>query len=157
MNTKNTAARKLFIGADIFTLKQVDVDDNHVRKDKENRIEVKATLVTPKVIHVNEVKGVKGMGGQDIIIVNGGENKISIPANYQFVEDAKNFDIEKSNESRPQFFADHKSAVEIANAHNTGELIRLQIIKEDLESQIKALKDVINANVAQSGLYSNED
>lgn len=158
MSNKNIAARKLFIGARVFTLVSADVDASHKNKGKDLRIETKATFLTPKVVLVNEVKGVKGAGSVDTIIVNGGgEGKLTLPANYEFIENSGGFDLSKHSDVAPAWFSDYEAVADLCNSANEGEMIRLKAIKSDLESQIGFLEAAMSANNGNREAYKVED
>lgn len=145
-SNKNDAARRLFLGSKVWTLVKTDVDSNHKAKDKDCRIEVKATMFMPRGIEVNELKSTTGAGGKQIIVVNGGANEIRIPHNYQLIDEVRKFKSEENTETNPSYFDVLNAAVGVANAHNEGEIIRLTLIIDDAIAQRNCIKEAVKAN-----------
>jgi hypothetical protein len=155
-NKKNNAARVLFVGAKVFNLVSAKVDAGHKAKGSELRIEIPAMIHTTKCTVVNEVKLQKGPGGMDLLHVNGGPDKVTIPCNYEFGSDKTAFESSKVEEGNPVFFASFADACNIANAANEAELIRLKLIRDDLNAQINAISSAMKANEDAKQLH-NED
>jgi hypothetical protein len=156
MTNKNTAAKFLYPTAVIFMLVAGNIDAMHNEKSATMRLAEKATFLTVKPIKVNEVKLTTVEGGIDVLVVNGGPGKISIPVNYKFAQDLHEFNSEE-NESSPIYFSDYKSALSIANAHNEGNRIKLRTIAKDLADQIACVSDIIAVNADNAAKYNDED
>jgi len=154
MKNNKKVAQRLFAGATIFNLVSKPVDANHKAKDKKLRIEKLAIICMPKALVVNEVKLTHAPGGAEILIVNGGDNKVAFPSNYKFVEDGGKFDFETEPDA---YFPSYEEAINIANAANESEIARLTEIRNDLNNQIKCLTDANKANIAALPLYEEEE
>ena len=155
---KNKAARQLFVGAAVHNLFAMPAVENYKStREKDLQIVVPITAVHINTTVVNEIKLLNGPGSQPILVVNGGSKKLEIPANSEFVNDVRQFKFESAEESPKVYLSSHKTACDIAEAQNNGEIIRIDAIITELETAKKMLKDINSANRIASAAYPEDE
>lgn len=140
-------------GRSIHTIETAKVDLSHGNKPEELQIKTPATLATIKSVTVNTMRLMKVEGGIEVVVINGGEREVKIGAAEKLIKKSSDY---ISEHNKPQWFGNHKTAVELCNVSNRGEINRLESIKNDLENQITALKDINSANERMLAAFSED-
>lgn len=150
-NKKFEGYRGIMAGDPVFTTMTNPLDLNHGDKPKNLRIEVPATHASIKTVIVNEMKYKALEGGVEAIIINGGEKGNPVlHAGGAFIRSLS--DVEGEEDSK-KWFADYEVANSICKAINDSEITRLTVILKDIESQIKALREINATNEAVAANY----
>ncbi len=142
----------LFPGNTVFAILTSQLDKDHDSKAAGERVEVPAIMATSKKLVVNSAVHSKGVGGTNILTINGGgkqgivfsehEELMSSVDNIEEISNSVNYDGEAG-----KHWTDNPEVIyNAAKMINDGEILRLKTIKADLEAQIKALEDINAAN-----------
>lgn len=142
-------------GQHIHMIETTKVDDNHSKKDPENRIGKPAVLATVNSVRVNQLKEITMPGGIPGIQVNGGESEIRLGLEERILTNAGDY-TEPKSETEKRIFSKYESAVNIANAVNIAERERLVSIISDLNSQVETLNKTIAANELMLTAFEEE-
>jgi hypothetical protein len=145
----------LFGGA-IHSIVSTSVDAGYRAKSDEEKINVQAKLYTVKTVNVNSLKLAKAEGGVDVVIVNGGEEGLTLPCTHEFVTKADQV-ATSTDGVTGKWFGEYAVCADFCNAMNGAEKARLEKIMKDLQGQIGCLTDVISANNQKREVYNFED
>ncbi len=143
---------KLF-GREVHMLESANVDPNHKSKEAAVSIKQPAILHTIKSVKVNTLRQATLPGGVEAVIINGGEKEIAIGLNEEIITSAGSYPELREKKA---FFGDYRVANDLCNAANRAEIARLNNIKSDIEGQISALNNIIDANERALPGYSQD-
>ena len=142
----------LFPGNTVFAILTSQLDKDHDDKAVGERIEAPAILATSKKLVVNSAVASKGVGGTNILTINGGGKQgIVFGEHEELMSSIDNIEeisgkAEYDGEAGKHWTDDPEIIYNAAKMINDGEILRLKKIKADLEAQIKALEDINAAN-----------
>jgi hypothetical protein len=147
-----------FYGQHLHTFKTVDVDDNHKNKSEDVRIAKPAVLTTIESVRVKSIRELDLTGGIRVTAINGDANA-PLKLNDQQIESIikKSSQYEGETDGVRNIFGNYVVANEIANSANDGEIVRLTIIREDVDAQIAALKAAKEANNRAAAQFESEN
>jgi hypothetical protein len=146
----------LFGGA-IHTIVSSKVDAGFRAKPEGEKISEEAKLYTVKTVNVNSLKLAKAAGNVDVVIINGGEDGLTVPCNQEFITKADQGVATSSEGLDGKWFGEYAVCADFCNAMNEAEKNRLERLVRDLQGQIGCLTDVISANNQKREVYNFED
>lgn len=146
----------LFGGA-IHAITSAKVDAGFRAKSDEEKISIQANLYTVKTVNVNSLKLAKAAGNVDVVIINGGEDGLTVPCNQEFITKAEQCATSSPEGIDGKWFGEYAVCADFCNAMNEAEKTRLERIVKDLQGQIGCLGDVIVANNQKREVYNFED
>ena len=147
-----------FYGQHLHTFKTVDVDDNYKNKSEEVRIAKPAILTTIESVRVKSIRELDITGGIRVTAINGDVNA-PLKLNDQQIEAIikKSSQYEGEADGVRNIFGNYGVACEIANSSNDGEIVRLTVIREDIDAQIATLKAIKEANNRAAAQFESEN
>lgn len=146
----------LFGGA-IHSIVSSKVDSAFKSKSDSVKIFEEAKLYTVKTVNVNSLKLAKAAGNVDVVIINGGEDGLTVPCNQEFITKADQCVTATTEGLEGKWFGEYAVCADFCNAMNEAEKNRLEAIAKDLQGQIGCLSDVISANNQKREVYNFED
>lgn len=152
---KNSAKYEQFgrlFGREVHMLESSKVDPNAKSKDEGVSIKVPAVLHTIKSIKVNTLKQTQLPGGVEAVVINGGDNAITIGLDEELIMKASDYNPAREKKG---FFGEYAAANDLCNAANRAEVARLTRIIDDCKAQREALNNVIEANDRALAAYSD--
>lgn len=147
-----------YYGQHLHTLVTKNVDESHKQKAEEVRIAKQAVVTTVDSIRVKSLREMEISGGIKVTAINGDANaplKLTDQQVESIVKKASEYNGE--TEGVRNIFGNFGVACDIANESNDAEIVRLALIRDDIDAQITALKTAKEANNRARAQFESEN